>query len=264
MMISVDDPDDPRLAAFRAVRERDLTGRDGRFIAEGAVVLGVLASPASLCRTEAVLVSQAKAPGLAQTLAAVGPGVPVYVAGQGVMDAIAGFPIHRGVLAIGVKPAMRDVAAVLDAVPDDGLVLAAAGVGNHDNMGGLFRNAAAFGASAVVLDTACCDPFYRKAIRVSVGAVLRTPVAVGGDAPALAEALLARGFDVVALTPTGGEPLKTAPRRGRTALLVGAEGPGLPRAVIDRCRAVSIPMSGGFDSLNVATAAALALHQFAR
>lgn len=258
----IHDHDDPRLAPFRDVRERDLTGRQGCFIAEGAVVLRLLASPASLCRALAVLVSERKAPGLSDVWAALDPQTPVLVAPQAVLDGVAGFHLHRGVLALARKPAPEPLEALLARTPDEGVLLAAAGIGNHDNMGGLFRNAAAFGATGVVLDDACCDPFYRKAVRVSVGAVLRTPMARGGAAPDMVEALLAAGYDVAALSPRGGEPLAEAARRGRTALLVGAEGPGLPRAVIDQCRAVSIPMSGGFDSLNVATAAALALHQF--
>jgi len=97
-----------------------------------------------------------------------------------------------------------------------------------------------------------------------VGAVLRTPIVAGGAAGDLVERLLEQGFDVVAMTPGASEPLHRAERRGRTAILLGSEGPGLPEAVIARCRAVSIPMSGGFDSLNVATTAALALNHFTR
>lgn len=263
-MIRIDHPDDPRLAPYRDVRERDLTGREGRFIAEGAVVLRVLASSASRRRAESVLVSERKAPGLADVLSALDPDIPVLVASQAILDGVAGFPLHRGVLAVGLKPPPLSADALIAALPPDGVMLAAAGIGNHDNMGGLFRNAAAFGAAGVLLDGTCCDPFYRKSVRVSVGAVLRTPIAYEPQAGAMVERLLAAGVDVAALTPQGGEPLDRAERRGRTALLVGAEGPGLPREIIDRCRPVSIPMSGGFDSLNVATAAAIALHQMTR
>jgi tRNA G18 (ribose-2'-O)-methylase SpoU len=146
----------------------------------------------------------------------------------------------------------------------DAVVVAACGIGNHDNMGGLFRNAAAFGADAVLLDAQCCDPFYRKAIRVSVGAVLRTPMVVGLDAVAMVEGLKAAGFEVMALTPGAREPLDHAPRGGRVAILLGPEGPGLSPEVIARCRPVGIPMSGGFDSLNVSVASGIALHHFAR
>ncbi|MBA4787726.1 MAG: RNA methyltransferase, partial [Brevundimonas sp.] len=143
----------------------------------------------------------------------------------------------------------------------DDVFVVACGVGNHDNMGGLFRNAAAFGARAVLLDDLCCDPFYRKAIRVSVGAVLRTPFAVGTRASALVEALRAAGVEVLALTPSATERLADYRRSGPVAVVLGSEGPGLPPEVIGRCRAVGVPMAGGFDSLNVAATSALALYQ---
>ena len=258
--IAIHDPDDPRIAAFRDIRERDLTGREGLFVAEGTVVLRVLASPASLCRAQAVLIDSRRVQAHADILAGLDPAVPVYVGSQDVIDAVAGFHLHRGVLALGRKPEPLG----LEALADARTVVVVCGVGNHDNMGGIFRNAAAFGADAVVLDDQCCDPFYRKAIRVSVGAVLRTPMVLGGAANGVVDRLTGLGFDVVAMTPAAAEPLHGAERRGATAILLGSEGPGLPAEVIARCRAVSIPMSGGFDSLNVATTAALALHCFTR
>jgi tRNA G18 (ribose-2'-O)-methylase SpoU len=256
----IEDPEDPRIAAFRDIRERDLTGREGLFIAEGSVVVRTLASAASLCRPRAVLLAAQRVDAHADVIAALPADVPVYAAGQVVLDRIAGFPLHRGVLALGEKPAPRPLDEVLAALGPDAVVLAAMGIGNHDNIGGLFRNAAALGAGAVLLDDRCCDPFYRKAVRVSVGGVLRMPSATGVGAEALLDGLERAGFEVLALSPGAAEPLTAIRRRGRTAVLVGPEGPGLPPAIIARCRPVSIPMAGGFDSLNVATAAAIALH----
>ncbi|MER2263813.1 TrmH family RNA methyltransferase, partial [Methylobacterium oxalidis] len=135
-----------------------------------------------------------------------------------------------------------------------------AGLTNHDNVGGLFRNAAAFGADAVLLDAATCDPLYRKAIRVSAGAALAVPFArlpPGADWLALAASL---GLAPVALSPGGAETLADLPALPRALLLLGTEGPGLPAGVIARARGVRIPMAPGFDSLNVATAGAIALH----
>lgn len=258
--IAINDPNDPRIAAFRDIRERDLTGREGLFVAEGTVVLRVLSSPASLCRAEAVLIDSRRTPAHAEILGRFDSDVPVYVGSQDVIDTVAGFHLHRGVLALGRRPEPLGMETLAEAQT----VVVACGIGNHDNMGGIFRNAAAFGADAVVLDDRCCDPFYRKAIRVSVGAVLRTPIVAGGTAGELVERLIEMGFDVVAMTPGATEPLHQAWRRGRTAILLGSEGPGLPGEVIARCRAISIPMSGGFDSLNVATTAALALNHFTR
>ena len=263
-VIRIDDPDDPRIAGFRDIRERDLTGRQGLFVAEGEVVLNVLTSDRSLCRPVALLLDRKRVEGLAGVLARLAEETPVYVAEPPVLDAIAGFHLHRGILALGEKPPVRTLEACLAEMGPDAVVVAACGIGNHDNMGGLFRNAAAFGADVVLLDAQCCDPFYRKAIRVSVGAVLRTPMALGLDALALVEGLKAAGFEVIALTPGAREPLDRAPRGGRVAILLGPEGPGLSPEVIARCRPVGIPMSGGFDSLNVSVASGIALHHFTR
>ena len=259
-MISINDPEDPRIAGFRDIRERDLTGREGLFIAEGEVVVRVLASAASLCRPRALLLAEKRADALGDVIKALAESTPVYVAGQAVLDRIAGFPLHRGILALGEKPVTSPIEVMLGAVSEEDVFVIASGIGNHDNMGGLFRNAAAFGARAVLLDQSCCDPFYRKSIRVSVGAVLRTPSSVEKSAEALVAAMQARGVEVVALTPSATERLANYRRQGPVALMVGSEGPGLPRAVIERCRAVGVPMAGGFDSLNVAVASALALH----
>ncbi len=263
-MIRIDDPDDPRIAGFRDIRERDLTGRQGLFVAEGEVVLNVLTSDRSLCRPVALLIDSKRVAGLAGMVARAGNDTPVYVADQPVLDSIAGFHLHRGILALGEKPPARSLDTCLGDLGPEAVVVAACGIGNHDNMGGLFRNAAAFGAGAVLLDASCCDPFYRKAIRVSVGAALRTPMASGLDALVMVEGLKAAGFEVLALTPGAREPLETIPRGGRVAILLGPEGPGLSAAVIERCRPVAIPMSGGFDSLNVSVASGIALHHFTR
>ena len=262
--ILIDDPLDPRVAAFRDIRERDLTGRQGLFVAEGEVVLRVLASAASLCRPVAVLIAEKRLAALEDTLAALPPDAPVYSAAQPVLDGVAGFHLHRGILALGRKPASRPLEDVLAGVTEDAVVVLACGIGNHDNMGGIFRAAAAFGAAAVLLDDRCCDPFYRKAIRVSVGAVLRTPMAAGLDAAGAIDGLKAAGFRVLAMTPSSPAPLHLASRGGRTAIVLGAEGPGLPNQLLARCEPIGIPMSGGFDSLNVATAGAIALHHFTR
>ena len=263
-LIRIEDPADPRVSGFLDIRERDLTGRQGLFVAEGEVVLNVLTSPQSLCRPVSLLIDSKRVEALGPLLARLDGGVPVHVAEQSVLDRIAGLHLHRGILALGRKPEPVDLPNALETMSSDAVVLMACGIGNHDNMGGLFRNAAAFGAAAVLLDQTCCDPFYRKAIRVSVGAVLRTPMVTGLDAVEAVAALKAAGFEVLAMTGGASEALSEVRRAGRTALVVGAEGPGLPDEVIARCRPVGIRMAAGFDSLNVATAAGIALHHLTR
>lgn len=258
-MIPIDDPADPRVAAYRDIRERDLVGREGRFVAEGEVVLNLLArSPTH--RAESVLIDAKRAARLAPLLAGFGAEVPVYAAGQAVIDAIAGFHLHRGILAIGVRGAEPSARELLATLGDGAVVLVLFGISNHDNMGGLFRNAAAFGADAVLLDPNCCAPLYRKAIRVSVGHALTVPFAklVEGEDPL---ALLGEaGFEALALTPVGATPLARLSRPKRAAVLLGTEGEGLPAAVIAGSSPVGIAMAPGVDSLNVAVAAGIALH----
>lgn len=263
-IIFIEDPSDARIAGFRDIRERDLTGREGLFVAEGEVVLRVLASTQSRCGIRGVLLAENRVEGLREILEGLPAGTPVHVARQGVLDAIAGFHLHRGILALGEKPGVIPAEGLLDRLGDEALVVVASGIGNHDNMGGIFRNAAAFGADAVLLDAGCCDPFYRKAIRVSVGAVLRTPMATGLRMPEVIDQLEARGFTPYAMTPSATLPLHAAPRGGRVAVILGSEGPGLPESVIARCRPVGIRMAGGFDSLNVSVAGGIALHHFAQ
>lgn len=260
LLIPIDDPADPRVEPFVNVRERDLVGRQGRFVAEGEVVLAVAAGRGLL---EALLVDRKRVEALGPVLANLGPGTPVYTASQAVLDAVVGFHIHRGILAIGRRPPEPSAAALLAGLPQRCVVLALFGIGNHDNMGGLFRNAAAFGAGAVLLAPDCCDPLYRKAIRVSVGAALKVPFARFGPGEDPVATLEAAGFQPLALSPAGRERLSGLEPPPRPAILLGAEGPGLPPALLARTRTVRIPMSSGWDSLNVAAAGALALHQLA-
>lgn len=260
--IHIADPRDPRVAPYLGIRERDLAGRQGRFVAEGKVVLNVLFS-ARRFEAESVLVLENRLPGLAATLALAPADMPVYVASGPVMDAIAGFHIHRGVLAIGRKRPPQSPEELLDELPRQALVVVLAGIANHDNVGAIFRNAAAFGADAVILDASSCDPLYRKAIRVSVGAVLKIPFATAPDADKLIDALAGRGFKQYGLSPQGETELRGVERAERTALWFGAEGEGLPERLLGRLTTVRIAMTGGFDSLNVAAASAIALHHFA-
>jgi tRNA G18 (ribose-2'-O)-methylase SpoU len=208
-----------------------------------------------------LMVADKRLPALASLIATLPEETPVFAATQEAMDAIAGFHLHRGILAIGRRPVEPAPDALIGGLRDRALVVALYGISNHDNMGGIFRNAAAFGADAVILDSDCCDPLYRKAIRVSVGAALVVPftrLSRGEDGLALFER---HGLTPLAFSPGGDATLAELPKAERVALLLGAEGPGLPDAILARTTTVRIPMAAGFDSLNVATTAGIALYQ---
>lgn len=261
--ISITDPDDPRIAPYRDVRERDLVGREGRFVAEGKVVLNVLFA-ARRFETESVLILDKRLDGMADTLAEKPADAPLYVADQATMDAIAGFHIHRGILAIGAKRPPEPADEALAALPADALVVVLIGISNHDNVGSIFRNAAALGADFVLLDAPSCDPLYRKAIRVSVGAALKLPYAVLPDAQAIYGELERAGFEQLATTPRNAQDIADVQPNGRQAIYLGAEGTGLPDALMAKMRRVRIDMEADFDSLNVAAASAIALHRLRR
>lgn len=239
-------------------------GRGERFVGEGEVVLRLLLAPDCRHEVESVLVSERRIEGLGDLLAPLPPETPLYVADQAVMDAVVGFHIHRGVLAIGRRAPALGAAELLASLPERALVVALVGVSNHDNVGAIFRNAAAFGADAVLLDASSCDPLYRKAIRVSVGASLITPFARGGTGSEMLDALEAAGFETLALSPAGAVRLGDVERAPRAALMLGAEGPGLPESLMARAKTVRIDMAAGFDSLNVATTGAVALYALTR
>lgn len=262
MLIEIGDPDDPRIDAYRDIRERDLVGRAGLFVAEGRVVVEKLVGSA-VHRPLSMLIAAKRRDALRPVLAQLPEDVPVFIAAQPVLDAIAGFAMHRGILAIGRRTEALTANDLLAGLHGDADVLLLSGIANHDNIGGIFRNAAAFGAAAVLLDADCCDPLYRKAIRVSVGAALLVPSArlARGEDPL---ALLGRhGFQTIALSPAGATRLADWRPARRNAVLLGAEGPGLPAELIRRAESVRIAMAAGFDSLNVATTSGIVLHQLA-
>jgi tRNA G18 (ribose-2'-O)-methylase SpoU len=265
-VIVIDDPQDQRIAYFREIREKDMTRREGRFIAEGTVVLRMLAEAhrrGNGIVAEAVLVLRNRLAGIQDILERFPEDVPVYVAEQAVIDAIAGFHLHRGILALGRREDAPDLDAELASLPENALVVVACGISNHDNIGAIFRNAAAFGVDAVFLDQTSCDPLYRKALRVSVGSVLSVPYMRGGSDTELVSRLADAGFYVFCLSPSGQRRITDVAPQGRTALVLGTEGEGLSPEILSRFTVVSIAQAPGLDSLNVATAAGIALHEIA-
>jgi tRNA G18 (ribose-2'-O)-methylase SpoU len=263
--VAVSDPADPRLDDFRdltlADRRPDRPGGRGLVIAEGTVVVRrLLDSPYPV---RAMLGVRRRFDELRDDLARTA--APYFVATAEVMAAVVGFHLNRGVLATADRVPFPPASELLDAVRS---VAVLEGVGDHENLGAIFRNAAALGIGAVLLGPGCSDPLYRRSVRVSMGTVLLVPFApLVGDWPASAELLRAAGFDVVALTPrSSAVPLRAARLTGRrVALLLGSEGPGLTDDALTAADLqVRIPMAPGVDSLNVATAGAIAFAEIAQ
>jgi tRNA G18 (ribose-2'-O)-methylase SpoU len=255
----IDAPDDPRVADYAHVGDAAWLRDRGLFVVEGRLVLERLIQGGRFT-LHSVLVTDASLDALAGPLAAVR--CPVYLAARNVMETLTGFDFHRGCLALaGREPADSSPPPLGRARR----LLGIESVGNPDNVGGLFRVAEAFRADGVVLDPASGDPLYRKAIRTSMGAVLRLPFFRFTAWPAGLVALRQDGLKIVALTPhQPAVPLAEYSRSigpgDRLVLMVGAEGTGLSDQVMQLSDArVWIPIAEGVDSLNVVVAAGIAL-----
>ena len=257
--IQIDDPADPRLDDFRdlamADRRPDRPGGRGLVIAEGAVVVRRLVD--SPYPVRALLGVERRFHELAADLS--DTAAPFFVVGPQLMASVVGFHLNRGVLATADRatfPSAADLAATAASLA----VLE--GVGDHENLGSIFRNAAALGIGAVLLGDGCADPLYRRSVRVSMGTVLQVPFATLPGWPLDAAELLHRnGFRIAALTPQrAAMPLREAAlHRAKVAVLLGSEGPGLTGAALGIADLlVRIPMARQVDSLNVATAGAIA------
>ena len=255
--VVIDDPTDCRLAPYRDLRAPDAVARRHGFIVEGKLALE-RALQAGRHPLASVLLSQRVADNLARTLSA--SPVAVYVLSQALMDHVCGFAVHRGVLAHGPPPRPLDASQLLSGLVEAEVVVGLVGLNDVENIGSVFRNAAALEAAAVLLDHGCCDPLYRRAIRVSVGTTLVLPFARLRPREDMIGLLRAHDFESVAFTPRGDTLLSELEPGARVALLFGSEGEGLPTAMLDAARTVRIPMANGCDSLNVATTSGIALH----
>ena len=262
----VSDPDDSRLDDFRDLnsvdRRPDLPSGKGLVIAEGVLVVQRML--ASRFRPRALLGTDRRLAELKDDLA--GSTAPYYRVSADVMAQVVGFHLNRGVLASASRLPEPSAAQVVDGART---VAVLEGVNDHENLGAIFRNAAGLGVDAVVFGSGCADPLYRRAVRVSMGHALLVPYARAAAWPADLLMLREKGFQLLAMTPRGNArelaEAMDAVRDHPIALLVGAEGPGLTAAAlrISDLR-VRIPMSRGTDSLNVATAAALAFYERTR
>lgn len=260
----IDDPDDPRIADYRALTDVELRTRweppHGLFIAEGELVLRRALRAGY--RPRSFLVDVKRVDQLADLDTS---GAPVYAASQNVLEKATGFHVHRGVLASFHRRALPTAAEVLAAARRVAIL---EDVNNHTNLGAIFRGAAALGIDAVLLSPSCADPLYRRSVRVSMGEVFAVPYATLTPWPDGLAQVRAAGFAVLALTPAPDAlPIQRveAAHRARAALLLGAEGPGLSRhALAGSDQRVAIPMRRGVDSLNVAAAAAVAFWELGR
>jgi tRNA G18 (ribose-2'-O)-methylase SpoU len=260
----IEDAADARLDEYREICERDQRGeaaRPGLFVGEQWLIVEKMLSVAGLTRSVLVLRSHAD-----RIASLASPDVSILVVEPEVMDEVAGYHVHRGVLAIGLRPP-HDRLTIDAVVPRDAAsltVLLCEDVNNMDNIGMLFRNAAAFGVDAVVLSPTCHDPLYRKSLRVSIGHAISMPWA---RSAAWRDDLQRLKFEwnltlIGAAVGANALPLDSIERPQRVGLVVGHEFHGLSEATLSLCDSiVRIPMACGVDSLNVATAAAVCLHR---
>jgi len=255
--IRIDSLDDPRVAGYRSIADQHRLDELGVFVAEGRLVVRRLIELRHW-EIESILVTGAAIENLSDVLSHTA--APIYVVDQDVMNGLAGFNIHRGCLALVKRPALT----TLDRIAAGPLsrILVLEGVNNPDNVGGLFRTAAAFGIELVVVGPNCGDPFYRKAVRTSMAATLAVPFVKTRHWPGAIVDLRADGFTVVALTPAlSAAPLDAVRPIPKLALLVGSEGEGLTTAALSAASmSARIPMAAAVDSLNVTTAASIAMY----
>ncbi|HRK31422.1 MAG TPA: RNA methyltransferase [Tepidisphaeraceae bacterium] len=256
-IVHLESLDDPRVAVYRNLKDRDLLGRHGRFIAEGEFVVRRLLQ--SRFTTESVLLADRC---LADFAPAVPEDVTAYVAPQPVVNQIVGYRFHTGILACGVRPPPLRIGDVA-ADDRDVLLVICPDLNNSENLGGMIRIAAGFGATAVVIGERSCDPFFRQTIRVSMGTIFSMPIVESDNILADLQWLKTKHVERIAtvLSPQA-QPLASVERLSRrVALLFGSEAQGLSGDVLAEAdRAVTIPMQLGTDSLNVAISAGIILH----
>ena len=259
----IDDPSDPRLADYRDLTDvalrRALEPAGGLYIAESAKVIA--RAVAAGHRPRSVLVQEK----WIDDVRALAGDAPVYVVPAEVAEQLTGYQVHRGALAAMHRPAEP---AVADVVAGARLVVVLEDIVDHTNVGAAFRNAAALGADAVLVSPRCADPLYRRSVRVSMGTVFQVPWTRLPEWPEARGILHDRGFHLAALAlADDAVPLDAFVAAGheRVALLLGSEGDGLSRRALAASDSlVTIPMSGGVDSLNVAAASAVALWELRR
>jgi tRNA G18 (ribose-2'-O)-methylase SpoU len=257
--------DDPRLSAYRSLKGKELE-REGLFIAEGEKV--VRSMVASGCRIESSLTSGDAIDRYKTLLALIAKrGAPMYVAANGIIDEIIGFRFHKGVMAVGYCPKKRTIFEAVKKLKRPLLLVALNAINDPQNVGLIARNAAAFGAQALIVDNATYDPYYRKSVRVSMGAIFRLSACYEDD---LESSLvrLKKEYDtriIVATPGKGANDIAKVKLTGNICFVFGNEDKGVSRRILSIADArVRIPISRSIDSLNVASASAVCLHEASR
>lgn len=262
-LIPVESIDDPRLANYRQLSERNLTRQSGLFVAEGDKVVE------RLIDSQYEVASIFAEPSFAERYAPrVPPDTPIYVASRTLLETTIGFNFHRGVLACGKRQPGPTLSSVVHNLStNDATLVICPDVQDPTNLGSIIRTTAAFGCAALILGEKCADPFSRRVLRVSMGSALYLSIVQSRSLAANLQELAAAGFDLVATVvgDVAAEPLTSFRCQPRTAILFGSEGHGLSPECLALChRRVTIPMQLGVDSLNVAVAAAVVLYEAAR
>jgi tRNA G18 (ribose-2'-O)-methylase SpoU len=249
--------DDPRVEVYRNLKDRELAAMGGRFIAEGEFVVQRLL--ASDFPVESVLLAERRVEEIAPL---VREGVAVYVASSEVLNQVVGYKFHSGIIACGVR---KDSAPLEEMRNRKRLMMVVCPeIANAENLGGLIRVAAAFGADAMVLGERSCDPFFRQSVRVSMGTVFSLPIVRSENVVADLLRMNQWGIETVAtVLDESAENLRDVKVRERVAIVFGNEAQGLSREVVEVCESrVTVPMKLGTDSLNVVVSAGVVLYHF--
>ncbi len=253
--------DDPLLAPYRNLKDKELAKSGGRFIAEGEhVVRRLLASPTPV---ESVLLARRKEAAIAPL---VPPSVKLFVATDELIERVIGFEFHSGVLACGIRPPSPSLPSVIPPPPQPALIVACQEITNAENLGSLIRISAAFGANAILIGERCCDPWFRQSVRVSMGTIFALPIVRSENLLADLDQLSEMQIDrFVTVLDKNAEPLDGLISPARLAIVFGSEAQGLDAETISHSdRRITIPMKLGTDSLNVAVAAGIFLFHLTR
>jgi tRNA G18 (ribose-2'-O)-methylase SpoU len=260
-LIAISDADDPRVAPYRAIRERDLLA-EGLFLAEGKFIVERLLAQSRFAPVS-VFILDSKRAAMDAILATAPAGLPIYLAQPDVMNRIAGHDVHRGILALGA--AQPRPPWTLPSMAASGRPLALlSGIANAENVGSIFRNAAGLGMGGVIVDHACIHPLSRRSVRVSMGTVLDLPWAEAATAAEALSDLTDQGYQAFALTPRAASDIAAMRFPARSVVVFGEEAHGLPESLMAKCVALKIPMSGAVDSLNVAASSAIVFEALRR